>query len=83
MGSIRETLSTIWTIATSRWYWIIVTMTFAIVVTPFLLILLILSLPPPLNFLSTILVVIAWGVVAGYKDWIIAKAREEKQKIQQ
>ena len=55
----------------------------AIVITPFLLIILILNLPPPLNFLSTILIVIAWGVVAGYKDWIIAKAKEEKQKIQQ
>jgi len=83
MGSIRETLSVLWSILTSRWYWIIVTMACAIVITPFLLIILILNLPPPLNFLSTILIVIAWGVVAGYKDWIIAKAKEEKQKIQQ
>ena len=83
MGSIRETLSVLWSIVTSRWYWMIVAMAGAIVITPFLLIILIINLPSPLNFLSTILIVIAWGVVAGYKDWIIAKAKEEKQKIQQ
>jgi hypothetical protein len=83
MGSIREALSVLWSIVTSRWYWMIVAMAGAIVITPFLLIILIINLPPPLNFLSTILIVIAWGVAAGYKDWIIAKAKEEKQKIQQ
>jgi hypothetical protein len=83
MGFIRELLSVLWSILTSRWYWIIVTMACAIVMTPFLMIMLIINLPSPLNFISTILIVVAWGVAAGYKDWIIAKAKEEKQKIQQ
>jgi len=61
----------------------IVTMASAIVITPFVLLILILNMPAPLNFIATILIVIGWGVVAGYKDWILAKAKEEKQKIQQ
>jgi len=83
MGSIHELLSIIWAILTSKWYWMIVTMATAIVVTPFVLIILILNFPAPLNFISTLLIVVAWGVAAGYKDWIIAKAKEEKHKIQQ
>jgi len=82
MGSLRETLSLLWSILTSRWYWIILTAVSAIIITPFLLILLIINLPPPWNFLSTLLIVVAWGLAAGYKDWIIAKAREERQKTQ-
>jgi len=81
MGALRETLSILWAILTSRWYWIIITVTSAIVITPFVIILTIISIPAPWNFVGTILLVIAWGVVAGYKDWIIAKAKEEKPKI--
>jgi len=81
MGSLREGLSLIWSVLTSRWYWIIVTTATAVIITPFLLLILIVNLPTPLNFLSIFAIVIAWGIVAGYKDWIIARAKEEKQKI--
>jgi len=81
MGSLRENLSILWSILTSRWYWTIIAITSAIVITPFLIVMLILTLPSPWSFLATILLIIGWGLVAGYKDWIIAKAKEEKQKI--
>jgi len=81
MGSLREGLSLIWSVLTSRWYWIIVTTATAVIITPFLLLILIVNLPTPYNFLSIFAIVIAWGIVAGYKDWIIARAKEEKQKI--
>jgi len=81
MGTIRETLSILRSILTSRWYWIIVISASSIIITPFLIIILIISLPTPFNLLATIGIIIAWGIVGGYKDWIIAKAKEEKQKI--
>jgi hypothetical protein len=43
----------------------------------------ILTLPTEMKFLSTILIIVGWGVAAGYKDWILAKRREEeKQEIE-
>lgn len=82
MGSVRELLSTAWAIATSNWYWTIVVMASTIMIAPFVLLLLILRLPTPLNLISTLLIVAGGGVAAGYKDWRIAKEREEEQKIQ-
>ena len=73
MGSIRSIL-------TSKWFWIIVILCSLVVVTPFVCLLIILLLPIPLNALATIGIVIAWGIVAGYKDWILSKKGEEERK---
>ena len=50
------------------------------VVTPFVCIMIILLLPTPLNALATMGIAIAWGIVAGYKDWILSKRGEEERK---
>jgi uncharacterized membrane protein len=66
-------------VLTQKWLWIIVFSLILIVVFPVLLALLIISLPPPHNAIATFILVIGWGIAAGYKDWIISKEREQKQ----
>jgi len=80
MGSLRDSLATIWSILTSKWYWIIITAATAIIVTPFLIVLLLLSLTAPWNFIAIILILAGWSIAAGYKDWILAKVKEEEKK---
>lgn len=80
MGSIRETLGLIRDILTSRWYWIIVIMGCAIMITPFIFVLILLYLPTPVNALGMFAIVVGWGVVAGYKDWILEQRAKQKQK---
>lgn len=74
------TASTIWIILTSKWFWIIVSLTLFGVLTPLIFILSLLYIPFPYNSLVIILLVICWGIVAGYKDWIISKKREEERR---
>jgi len=80
MGSLRENLAILWSILTSRWYWIIITITGAVIVTPFLIVLFLLSLTAPWNFIALILILAGWSIAAGYKDWILAKVKEEEKK---
>lgn len=77
---IVKIMGTITTILSSKWFWIIVIASLAVVITPLLYILFVLYLPPPFNTIATIGIFIAWGFVAAYKDWIMSKRREEKQK---
>lgn len=51
-----------------------------IVVFPIALVILIVSLPPPYNAVATFLLIIGWGIAAGYKDWRISKEKEAKEK---
>lgn len=78
MGSLRENLKILREILTSKWYWIIVSIGIAVFLTPYILVLVILYLPSPFNAIMTIGIIIAWGIVAGYKDWIISKKKEER-----
>jgi len=80
MGTIREFLESVWIILTSRWYWIVVGIFLLVAVVPLLCLMLFLVLPPPFNTLALVGVIIAWGIAAGYKDWILSKMREEEQK---
>lgn len=80
MGSLRENLKIIREILTSKWYWIIVSIGITVFVVPYILVLVILYLPPPLNAIATIGIIIAWGIVAGYKDWLISKEKEKEAK---
>ncbi len=63
-----------------KWLWIIIVAIIAIITTPLLVVYFILLLPFPYNMIATIALVAVWGVVAGYKDWIISKRKDEKQK---
>jgi len=69
-------------ILTEKWLWIIIAVLILIVVTPFFIVWAILILPPPLNAIATICLVVLWGVAAGYKDWITSKRKEEAEKVQ-
>jgi len=65
-----------------RWVWIIILSVSAIIIIPLLTVLFILELSPELKIVATILIVVLWGVAAGYKDWVKAKREEEEKKLQ-
>jgi membrane protein YdbS with pleckstrin-like domain len=62
------------------WLWIIVIGVILVIALPLAIVWFILNLPPPLAFAATIIILVGWGIAAGYKDWIISKRREEKRK---
>ena len=64
-----------------HWFWLIVIFAMIIVTVPFVVIYFVLLLPPiwgPLFFTAALIIV--WGVVSGYKDWVIAKRKEEEER---
>lgn len=62
-----------------RWFWIIVGALTLIVVVPLIVVWVIVELPPEVRLIATILLIVIWGVVSGYKDWIVS-GRQEKEK---
>jgi hypothetical protein len=69
-------------ILSEGWFWIIVLSLIAVLLGPLLIVWFILILPGELKILATILIVVGWGVAAGYKDWLKAKRKEEEQKME-
>jgi Flp pilus assembly protein TadB len=67
-------------ILSEEWLWIIVFAFLAILVGPLLIIWIILALPAELKVVATFLIIIGWGVAAGYKDWLQEKRREEERR---
>jgi len=51
-----------------------------VVVLPLVLVWVIMYLPPEMKIAATFLIIIGWGIAAGYKDWIISKREEERKK---
>jgi hypothetical protein len=49
-------------------------------VVPFIVVLGILALPSDLRLVATIIIVILWGVAAGYKEWITTRRKEHSEK---
>lgn len=45
---------------------------------PLIVVWLVLQLSPELRLVATIVIIVVWGVVSGYKDWIISKRKEEE-----
>jgi len=65
----------------NKWLWIIILSLSAILVGPFIVIILILNLPSPeLRGVATFMIVFGWGIAAGFKDWVISKRSEERMK---
>jgi len=60
----------------SKWTWIIIASVILILVIPLIVVWTILQLSPELRLVATISIIVLWGVVSGYKDWIIAKRKE-------
>jgi hypothetical protein len=65
----------------NKWLWIIIVCASAIVVFPFLIILALLNSPPWLSATVTIMIIAAWGIAGGYKDWLMHKRKQEKAKL--
>jgi hypothetical protein len=67
-------------ILSEKWFWIIALAVVAVFIVPFFIVSFILALPPELRVIATLLLIVGWGVAAGYKDWIQNKRREEEAK---
>jgi hypothetical protein len=59
-----------------KWLWIIILSLILITVGSFLIVYLILILPFPLNTILFVGLLILWGVVSGYKEWL----KKEREK---
>lgn len=66
-------------ILTEKWLWIIILLLIVIMVGPLFIAFFILLLPFPFNTIATILLVVGWGIAAGYKEWILEKKKERKR----
>jgi predicted membrane channel-forming protein YqfA (hemolysin III family) len=64
----------------NKWLWIFIILMITIGVLPFLIMWLILLLPSPYNIAATFFVVVGWGIAAGYKEWVLFKKEEKKQR---
>jgi len=65
-------------LAFDKWTWIIILSVTLVVVVPLIVVWSILQLAPEVRVVATIFIIVLWGVVSGYKDWIIAKRKEEE-----
>lgn len=63
-----------------EWFWVIVISVALIIIVPLIVIWSIFYLPSELKLVATISLIIIWGVVSGYKDWVISKRKSEEKK---
>jgi len=63
-----------------RWLWTIVLAVILVVTLPFLIIMVILYLPPEARLVATVLIIVGWGVAAGYREWVTSKRKEERPR---
>lgn len=63
-------------IFSEKWMWIIILGIIAIITIPLITVWIILKLPPALRLVATILIILGWGIAAGYRDWVLSKRRE-------
>jgi hypothetical protein len=62
-----------------KWIWIIIGCCVVALVLPYFILLLIYFLPETIRAAAVFIIVALWGIVAGYKDWLMdARKREEK-----
>jgi len=66
-----------------KWFWITVVSVFLVVSIPLIVVWGILNLPPEIRIIATVCIVILWGVVAGYKDWIVSKHQKSEEPSNQ
>jgi len=62
----------------TKFLWIIIFSAIAIIVLPLVVLLCLFILPDSLRIPVTFLIIIGWGVAAGYKEWILNKSKEER-----
>lgn len=66
-------------ILTEEWLWIIILSLILILILPLVVVWVILKLPPILKVVATVVLITGWGIVAGYKDWILSKRKEKER----
>lgn len=66
-------------VLSNKWLWFTILSAVSIVVIPLAVVWLILQVSPELRIVATITIVVLWGVVSGYKDWVVAKRRETEE----
>lgn len=59
--------------------WLIILSAIAIIILPLFIIWFLFVLPDTVRIVATFLIIIGWGIAAGYKDWILAKSKEEEK----
>ncbi|MCJ7423387.1 hypothetical protein MUP01_03855 [Candidatus Bathyarchaeota archaeon] len=59
-----------------KWFWFTILSVIIIIVLPLIIVLFLIQLPDELKLVSMIALIVIWGVVSGYKDWVIARRKE-------
>jgi hypothetical protein len=62
-----------------KWLWIILLAMISVILVPFIIITVILDLPPILRLVATVFLVACWGVAGAYKEWAKEKREQEKK----
>lgn len=71
MSVLKDVLS-------EKWFWIIVVALIFIFIGSIAIVLVLVYLPPPWNAIATIIIIVLWGVVSGYKDWVKSKGERAR-----
>jgi len=66
-------------VLSNKWLWFTILSAVLVLVAPLVVVWFILQVSPELRVVATIAIVVLWGVVSGYKDWIVAKRREAEK----
>jgi hypothetical protein len=64
-----------------KWFWIVVLALVTIILTPFIIVAVMLNLPPIFRIVGMVLLVLCWGVAGAYKEWTKSK-REGEEEMQ-
>jgi len=62
-----------------KWFWFTILSVIIIIVLPLIVVLFLIQLPNELKLVSMIALIVLWGVVSGYKDWVISRRKEKEQ----
>lgn len=63
-----------------KWFWFTILSVIAIIVLPLIVVMFLIQLPGELKLISMIALIVIWGIVSGYKDWVIARRKENEQR---
>ena len=64
-----------------KWIWITIGLCILIVVGPYALLWVVLQMPDILRASFVWLVLIGWGIAAGYKDWLMDRRKRENSSL--
>lgn len=65
--------------SSTKWFWITAVLAVLVILVPLTVVWLILQVSPEIRIVATISIVVIWGIVSGYKDWVISKGKEAEK----